>query len=76
MGSASFYRGQTAEKEISELRDRGYAVEYINRDLSDSEMARLYAGPRASVRRSGAAKAGTEARPTDIPFRADRTQWW
>ncbi len=43
MGSKSFYRGQTAEKEIGELREQGYPVEYIERDLMDSEMAGLYA---------------------------------
>ncbi len=43
MGSNSFYRGQTAETEIGELRDRGYPVEYIDRDLTDCEMAGLYA---------------------------------
>jgi len=42
MGSKSFYRGQTAEDEVSALRERGYAVEYIDRDLSDTEMAGLY----------------------------------
>ncbi len=42
MGSKSYYRGQTAEKEIGELRDWGYAVEYMERDLTDSEMAGLY----------------------------------
>jgi glycosyltransferase involved in cell wall biosynthesis/GT2 family glycosyltransferase len=42
MGSNSFYRGQTAEKEVRELRERGYAVEYIDRDLSDAEIAGLY----------------------------------
>ena len=43
MGSQSFYRGQTAEAEVAALRDRGYPVEYIDRDLSDSELAGLYA---------------------------------
>ncbi len=42
MGSNSFYRGQTAETEIGELRDRGYPVEYIDREMSDAEMAGLY----------------------------------
>jgi glycosyltransferase involved in cell wall biosynthesis len=42
MGSKSFYRGQTAEKEIGELRECGYPVEYVDRDLSDAEMAGLY----------------------------------
>jgi len=42
MGSKSFYRGQTAENEVGELRDRGYRVEYIDRELSDAEMARPY----------------------------------
>ena len=31
MGSKSFYRGQTAEAEVAELRERGYPVEYIDR---------------------------------------------
>jgi glycosyltransferase involved in cell wall biosynthesis len=43
MGATSFYRGQTAENEVRELRERGFPVEYIDRDLSDSEMAGLYA---------------------------------
>jgi len=36
MGSKSFYRGQTAENEVRELRDRGYRVEYIDQELSDA----------------------------------------
>ncbi len=43
MGSKSFYRGQTAEAQIAELCERGYPVEYIERDLSEAEMAGLYA---------------------------------
>jgi glycosyltransferase involved in cell wall biosynthesis/tetratricopeptide (TPR) repeat protein len=43
MGAQSFYRGQTAEKQVAEMRDRGYQVEYIDRELSEQEMARLYA---------------------------------
>ena len=43
MGSQSFYRGQTAEAQVAELRERGYPVEYIDRDLTESEMAGLYA---------------------------------
>ncbi|MGO9921519.1 MAG: glycosyltransferase, partial [Isosphaeraceae bacterium] len=43
MGSKSFYRGQTAEADVTALRERGFPVEYIERDLSDAEMARLYA---------------------------------
>ena len=42
MGSRSFYRGQTAEAQIAALRERGYPVEYIERDLSEAEMAALY----------------------------------
>jgi glycosyltransferase involved in cell wall biosynthesis/tetratricopeptide (TPR) repeat protein len=43
MGASTFYRGQSAGARISELRDRGYSVEYIDRELSDAEMAGLYA---------------------------------
>jgi len=43
MGSKSFYRGQTAEDGVAGLRERGYAVEYIDRNLSETELARLYA---------------------------------
>jgi len=42
MGSKSFYRGQTAEARVQELRERGYPVEYIEGSLSDAEMAALY----------------------------------
>jgi glycosyltransferase involved in cell wall biosynthesis len=42
MGAKSFYRGQTAEAHVRELGERGYAVEYIERDLSETEMAALY----------------------------------
>ena len=42
MGSKSFYRGQTAEAQIAALRERGYSVEYIDRILSEAEMAGLY----------------------------------
>ena len=43
MGSRSFYRGQTAEAQVAGLRDRGYPVEYIDRDLTETELAGLYA---------------------------------
>ena len=43
MGSQSFYRGQTAEAEVAALRERGYPVEYIDRDLTEAELAGLYA---------------------------------
>ena len=43
VGSKSFYRGQTAEAQIAALRERGYPVECIDRDLSQTEMAGLYA---------------------------------
>jgi glycosyltransferase involved in cell wall biosynthesis len=42
MGAQSFYRGQTAEKQVAEMRERGYQVEYIDRELTEQEMARLY----------------------------------
>ena len=42
MGSKSSYRGQTAEAQIAAFQDRGYAVEYIDRALSEAEMAGLY----------------------------------
>ena len=42
MGAHSFYRGQTAEADVMKLRERGYAVEYIDRALSEAEMAGLY----------------------------------
>ena len=43
MGTKSFYRGQTAGDEVVALRERGYSVEYIDRDLDENEIARLYA---------------------------------
>ncbi len=43
MGTKSFYRGQTAEAKIGGLRERGYSVEYIERDLDEEELPRLYA---------------------------------
>ena len=43
MGSKSFYRGQTAEANVAGLRQRGCPVEYIDRTLSETELARLYA---------------------------------
>jgi glycosyltransferase involved in cell wall biosynthesis/tetratricopeptide (TPR) repeat protein len=43
MGSRSFYRGQSAEARVAELREQGYPVEYIDRDLTEAEMAGLYA---------------------------------
>ena len=49
MGAKSFYRGQTAEAEVAALRERGYAVEYIDRALSEAEMAGLYAACDALV---------------------------
>ena len=42
MGSRTFYRGQTARAEVAALQERGYAVEYIDRILSEAEMAGLY----------------------------------
>ena len=43
MGSKSFYRGQTAEAKVAALRERGYSVNYIDRNLDEQDMARLYA---------------------------------
>jgi glycosyltransferase involved in cell wall biosynthesis len=43
MGAKTFYRGQTAEAAIARLREQGYSVEYIDRDLGEQEMAGLYA---------------------------------
>ena len=43
MGTQSFYRGQTAEAAVAELRERGYPVEYIDRALDERELAGLYA---------------------------------
>ena len=43
MGSKSFYRGQTAEARVAALRERGYSVNYIDRNLDEQDMARLYA---------------------------------
>ena len=49
MGAKSFYRGQTAGAEIAALRERGYAVDYIDRILSEAEMAALYCSCNALV---------------------------
>jgi glycosyltransferase involved in cell wall biosynthesis len=45
MGAGSFYRGQTAEAEVARLRSVPGApeVEYIDRPLSEEELAGLYA---------------------------------
>jgi len=43
MGTKSFYRGQTAEANVAGLRERGYPVDYIDRSLSEEEIAGLYA---------------------------------
>ncbi len=43
MGSKSFYRGQTAETKVAALRERGYSVNYIDGNLDEQDMARLYA---------------------------------
>jgi glycosyltransferase involved in cell wall biosynthesis len=43
MGSQGFYRGQTAEVQVAALRERGYPIEYIDRSLSEPELAGLYA---------------------------------
>ena len=43
MGSQSFYRGQTAGEQVAALREQGYAVEYIDRTLTEAELAGLYA---------------------------------
>jgi hypothetical protein len=45
MGTASFYRGRTAQALLARFRERAAApeVEYLDRDLSPREMAGLYA---------------------------------
>jgi glycosyltransferase involved in cell wall biosynthesis len=43
MGAQTFYRGQTAQGQVAGLRERGYQVEYIDRQLSEAELAGLYA---------------------------------
>src|SRR5262249_46081164 len=43
MGSKSFYRGQTAEKQVADLCERGYPIDYIDRSLSEPELVGLYA---------------------------------
>jgi glycosyltransferase involved in cell wall biosynthesis len=43
MGSKSFHLGQTAGSRIAALRERGYSVEYVDRSMSEPEMAALYA---------------------------------
>ena len=62
-GSKSFYRGQTAEAEMTALRERGYAVKYIDRNLSEAEMAGLYCAcdawcSRFAVKASAADRRG------------------
>src|SRR5262249_49081686 len=44
MGVGTFYRGQTAEAHIAEIRAAAAAPEivYLNRELSDEELAGLY----------------------------------
>ena len=49
MGAKSFYRGQTAGAEIAAVRERGHAVDYIDRILSETEMAGLYCSCNALV---------------------------
>ncbi|QEH37741.1 SPBc2 prophage-derived glycosyltransferase SunS [Aquisphaera giovannonii] len=43
MGVGTFYRGQTAGDKVAALRERGYPVEYLTRDLAGPELAGLYA---------------------------------
>jgi glycosyltransferase involved in cell wall biosynthesis len=43
MGTCSFYRGQTAEASVAELRAQGYCVEYLDTALEQHELASLYA---------------------------------
>ena len=61
MGSKSFYRGQTAEAEVAALRERGYSVEYIDRILSEAEMA----GALLRLRRPGATVSRRRLRLAD-----------
>ena len=60
MGSQSFYRGQTAEASVAGLREQGYPVEYIDRDLSEArcQALRRLRLPGAPVPRRGLRPAG------------------
>jgi glycosyltransferase involved in cell wall biosynthesis len=42
MGGGSFYRGRTARDLVTRYRERGLAVEYLDRDLSVEEISGLY----------------------------------
>uniref|UniRef100_UPI0013ED7980 glycosyltransferase n=1 Tax=Aquisphaera insulae TaxID=2712864 RepID=UPI0013ED7980 len=42
MGVGTFYQGQTAGDRIAALREQGYPIEYLSRDLSGPELAGLY----------------------------------
>ena len=59
MGSQSFYRGQTAEAEVAGLRERGYPVEYIDRDLERGRAGRAL----RRLRLPGAPVPGRGLRP-------------
>jgi glycosyltransferase involved in cell wall biosynthesis len=70
MGTKSFYRGQTAEAKIAGLRERGYSVEYIDRDLDGEELPRLYAACHCLVhpfRGEGFALPVVEAMACGLP---------
>jgi hypothetical protein len=70
MGAKSFYRGQTAGSEIAAMRERGYAVEYIDHVLSEAEMAALYCSCDALVqpfRREGFGLLIIEAKACGLP---------
>src|SRR5439155_6005940 len=43
IGQGTFYRGQTAERQIAEYRAQGMSIETIDRDLTDADLAGLYA---------------------------------
>jgi len=73
MGSKSFYRGQTAEASVAGLRQRGYPGKYIDRNLTEAELAGLYAACACLVHPfRGEGWSSTPVQATTRPCREEK----